>query len=91
MVLLGIAAVAMLLNDVVLALVAFVIFPLVFVINLAYQRRLSPLAMRAQRLRAEVSEVAHESFDGALVVKTLGREETRRSGSRRRPASCATP
>ena len=79
-VLLGIAAVAMLLNDVVMALVAFVIFPLVFVINLAYQRRLSPLAMRAQRLRAEVSEVAHESFDGALVVKTLGREgdETQR-------------
>ena len=29
---------------------------------------------RAQQLRAEVSEVAHESFDGALVVKTLGRE-----------------
>jgi ABC-type multidrug transport system fused ATPase/permease subunit len=28
----------------------------------------------AQQLRAEVSEVAHESFDGALVVKTLGRE-----------------
>jgi ABC-type multidrug transport system fused ATPase/permease subunit len=25
-------------------------------------------------LRAELSEVAHESFDGALVVKTLGRE-----------------
>ena len=31
-------------------------------------------------LRAEVSEIAHESFDAALVVKTLGREadETRR-------------
>jgi ABC-type multidrug transport system fused ATPase/permease subunit len=29
---------------------------------------------RAQALRGEVSEVAHESFDGALVVKTLGRE-----------------
>jgi ATP-binding cassette, subfamily B, bacterial len=83
-VLLVIAGVAMLLNDVVLALVAFVIFPLVFVINLAYQRRLSPLAMRAQQLRAEVSEVAHESFDGALVVKTLGREadETRRFADR---------
>jgi ATP-binding cassette, subfamily B, bacterial len=83
-VLLVIAGVAILLNDVVLALVAFVIFPLVFVINLAYQRRLSPLAMRAQQLRAEVSEVAHESFDGALVVKTLGREadETRRFADR---------
>ena len=27
-----------------------------------------------QALRAELSEVAHESFDGALVVKSLGRE-----------------
>ena len=27
---------------------------------------------RAQALRAELSEVAHESFDGALVVKTPG-------------------
>ena len=30
----------------------------------------SPLMTRAQALRAELSEVAHESFDGALVVKT---------------------
>jgi ABC-type multidrug transport system fused ATPase/permease subunit len=30
---------------------------------------------RAQQLRAEVSEIAHESFDAALVVKTLGRED----------------
>jgi ABC-type multidrug transport system fused ATPase/permease subunit len=29
----------------------------------------------AQQLRAEVSEIAHESFDAALVVKTLGRED----------------
>ena len=29
---------------------------------------------KAQELRAEVSEIAHESFDGAMVVKTLGRE-----------------
>jgi ATP-binding cassette, subfamily B, bacterial len=86
LVLLVIAGIALLLNDVVLALVAFVIFPLVFVINLAYQRRLSPLSMRAQQLRAEVSEVAHESFDGALVVKTLGREaaETERFARRAR-------
>ena len=34
----------------------------------------SPLMTRAQELRAEVSEIAHESFDGAMVVKTLGRE-----------------
>jgi len=52
------------------------------VINVAYQRRMSPLAARAQALRAEVSAIAHESFDGALVVKALGREdeETERFG-----------
>ena len=40
---------------------------------------------------AEVSAIAHESFDGALVVKTMGREARRdRRGSARGPASCAT-
>ncbi len=60
--------------DVVLALVGMLVFPLVVVANLAYQRLASPLMTRAQGLRAEVSDIAHESFDGALVVKTLGRE-----------------
>lgn len=68
------AAVAMVITDPVLALVGFLIFPAIAVLNLVYQRKLSPLATRAQQLRAEVSEIAHESFDGALVVKTLGRE-----------------
>ncbi|WP_344967466.1 ABC transporter ATP-binding protein [Streptosporangium fragile] len=69
------AAVALVLTDPVLALVGFLIFPAIAVLNLVYQRRLNPLATRAQQLRAEVSEIAHESFDGALVVKTLGRED----------------
>ncbi|MFB9889831.1 ABC transporter ATP-binding protein [Planobispora takensis] len=69
------AAVAMVITDPVLAVVGFLIFPAIALMNLVYQRRLSPLATRAQQLRAEVSEIAHESFDGALVVKTLGREE----------------
>jgi ATP-binding cassette subfamily B protein len=30
---------------------------------------------RIQKLRSEVSDVAHESFDGALTVKSLGRED----------------
>lgn len=78
------AAVAMMLTDPVLALVGFLIFPAVAVLNLVYQRRLSPLATRAQQLRAEVSEIAHESFDGALVVKTLGRESLETERFRRR-------
>ena len=69
-----VAGIALVLTDPVLSLVGFAIFPLIFVLNVVYQRRLSPLATRAQQLRAEVSGVAHESFDGALVVKTLGRE-----------------
>ena len=69
-----IAIVQMLLADVVLALVGLLVFPAVMVANVLYQRAASPLMTRAQQLRAEVSEIAHESFDGAMVVKTLGRE-----------------
>jgi ATP-binding cassette subfamily B protein len=74
LVMLFVSGVALVLTDPVLSLVGFTIFPLIFALNVVYQRRLSPLATRAQQLRAEVSGVAHESFDGALVVKTLGRE-----------------
>ncbi|MEU8378323.1 ABC transporter ATP-binding protein [Streptosporangium sp. NPDC048865] len=70
------ATVATMAVDPVLALLGFLIFPAIAVLNFVYQRRLSPLVTRAQRLRAEVSEIAHESFEGALVVKTLGREDT---------------
>ncbi|NKZ07506.1 ABC transporter ATP-binding protein [Actinomadura latina] len=69
-----ISAVSILATDVVVAAVGFLVFPAVALINVVYQRRLSPVATRAQQLRAEVSEVAHESFEGGLVVKTLGRE-----------------
>jgi ATP-binding cassette subfamily B protein len=60
--------------DLVLTLVGLVVFPALFVINVFYQRWLSPKVAHAQSLRGSVSAVAHESFDGALVVKSLGRE-----------------
>lgn len=69
-----IAVVQMLLADLVMAIVGLLVFPAVVIANLAYQRLASPLMTHAQGLRAEVSEIAHESFDGAMVVKTLGRE-----------------
>ena len=62
-------------TDPVLALVGGVIFPLIAVLNVVYSRRLAPMMIRAQELRAEVSGLAHESFDGALTVKVLGRAE----------------
>ncbi|MEO3938775.1 ABC transporter ATP-binding protein [Dermatophilaceae bacterium Soc4.6] len=69
------AGVQMLVVDVFLAIVGFTVFPLLFLANIAFQRRMSPKATRAQQLRAEVSEVAHESFEAGLVVKSLGRED----------------
>ena len=84
LVMVAITVVALFLTDPLLALVGLVVFPLVFVANAAYSRVMSPRMARAQQLRAEVSEIAHESFDAALVVKTLGREadETARFGAR---------
>ena len=81
---LAITGVALVLTDPVLAVVGFVVFPVIFAVNFAYSRRMAPRMTRAQQLRAEVSEVAHESFDGALVVKTLGREDEETDRFRRR-------
>jgi len=74
-VMLVITVVALVRTDPVLSIVGLVVFPAVFMLNFIYSRRMSPRMTHAQQLRAEVSGVAHESFDGALVVKTLGREQ----------------
>ncbi|WP_347060374.1 ABC transporter ATP-binding protein [Blastococcus sp. HT6-30] len=76
LVMIATTSVALLLTDPLLALVGLVVFPLVFAANVVYSQVMSPRMQRAQQLRAEVSEIAHESFDAALVVKTLGREDT---------------
>ncbi len=69
-----IAIAQMLFTDLVMALVGLLVFPLVMIVNVVFQRLSSPIFTRIQALRAELSEIAHESFDGAMVVKTLGRE-----------------
>jgi ATP-binding cassette subfamily B protein len=93
-VMLAVAAVSMVAADPVLALVGLGVFPLVFAVNVVYQRFMSPRVTRGQQLRAEVSDVAHESFEGALVIKSMGREsaETERfavSAHRLRDANVA--
>jgi ABC-type multidrug transport system fused ATPase/permease subunit len=75
LVMVAITVVALVLTDPLLAIVGLVVFPLVFAVNAVYSQVMSPRMQRAQQLRAEVSEIAHESFDAALVVKTLGRED----------------
>ena len=57
-----------------LALIAAVVFPALALISRIYTRRVEKPSAEVQRRVGEVSEVAHESFDGAVVVKTLGRE-----------------
>lgn len=83
-VMLLLAVLDMFLTDTVLALIGVLLFPAVIALNAVYTRYAGPRFARAQELRAHVAEVAHESFDGALVVKTLGREgsETARFAER---------
>jgi ABC-type multidrug transport system fused ATPase/permease subunit len=57
-----------------LALVGLVLFPSLALMNRSFARRMEGPAQRAQEDIGDVSAVAHESIDGALVVKTLGRE-----------------
>nr|WP_255480065.1 ABC transporter ATP-binding protein [Quadrisphaera sp. RL12-1S] len=71
-VLIGVAGAAMVAADPVLGGIGLVVVPALVVANAAYSRAMSPKVRRVQRLRGEVSAVAHESFEGALVVKTLG-------------------
>ena len=53
---------------------------------------MSPRVTRAQQLRADVSEVAHESFEAALIVKSPGpRGPGGRALRRGDRTSCATP
>ncbi len=69
-----IAIAQMFVADAVLALIGLLVFPAVVVVTVRYQHHSSPLMTRAQALRGQLSGIAHESFEGAQVVKTLGRE-----------------
>jgi ABC-type multidrug transport system fused ATPase/permease subunit len=73
-VLIVLAMIQLIAADLFLALIAAVIFPTLAVMNRNFATRMQGPARRAQERIGEVSAVAHESIDGALVVKTLGRE-----------------
>jgi ATP-binding cassette, subfamily B, bacterial len=57
-----------------LAIVALILIPLMFFAQRMYTVVIEEPALTFRRALAEVSTIAHESFDGAIVVKTLGRE-----------------
>lgn len=74
-VMIGVAAVALFRIDALLAVTALAVLPLAVIANLVFQRYMSPAITRAQQLRAEVADIAHESFEAALLVKSLGTED----------------
>jgi ABC-type multidrug transport system fused ATPase/permease subunit len=69
-----IASVELILTDPFLAIVGGGILPALAVMNRVYSDKVEPAATAAQQKVGEVAAVVHESIDGALVVKTLGRE-----------------
>lgn len=74
-VLVVVATVTLVIIHPLVALVGVVLFPTLVVLSQIYTGRVEEPAARAQQGVGDVSAVAHESFEGALVVKTLGREE----------------
>ena len=72
---LGAAAVWLFLADPVLAALGMLVIPAILVLNLAFQRRVEHPTTLGQERLGDMSAVAHESFDGALVVKALQAEE----------------
>ncbi len=70
-----VALMSLLLIHPLMALVAAVLFPALAAINHFYTRLVHGPAAEAQHAVGRVSSIAHESFDGVLVVKALGREQ----------------
>jgi ABC-type multidrug transport system fused ATPase/permease subunit len=56
-----------------IALIAVVLFPLLAAMNKAYSQRVVMPASSVQESVGNTSSLVHESFDGILVVKSLGR------------------
>ncbi|WP_420807826.1 ABC transporter ATP-binding protein [Antribacter gilvus] len=73
-VMIGVAVGMLLATDPWLALAALIVVPVTVAVNAYYQKHMSPAVTRAQQLRGDVADVAHESFEAALLVKSLGTE-----------------
>jgi ATP-binding cassette subfamily B protein len=72
---LGATVVWLFLADPFLATLGLLVVPAILVLNLVFQRRVERPATLGQERLGDMSAVAHESFDGALVVKALQAEE----------------
>jgi len=68
------ALTALVLADPFLAAIGLIVVPVTVLMNRTFAARMVDPAQRGLERVSEVSAVAHESIDGALIVKTLGRE-----------------
>ena len=68
------ALISLFLVDWTFAVVALILFPALTVLNRRYTARVHAPMTEVQERLGNISSIAHESFDGALVVKTLGLE-----------------
>lgn len=75
LVIIAVSMVQLALVDPAIMLIGVALFPSLALLNRYYTRRVEHPAARAQAQVGAVSSVAHESFEGVLVVKTLGLEE----------------
>lgn len=74
LVLVAVAVVTLFIIHPLIALLGVALFPLLLALSQIYTSRVEAPSARAQQAVGDVASVAHESFEGALVVKTLGRE-----------------
>jgi ABC-type multidrug transport system fused ATPase/permease subunit len=68
------ALISLIAADPYLTVIGLLVIPTLGFLNRSFAKRMQGPAQRAQERIGDVSAVAHESVDGALVVKTLGRE-----------------
>ena len=76
MVLLVVASGWLLATDLFLGAIGLVLLPSALILNVWFQARLEIPANEAQEAYGELSAVAYESIDGAMLVKTLGAEQS---------------
>lgn len=76
MCLLVFASISLAVLDPLLLLIGLALFPTLVVMNHVYSTRVEAPSARAQAGVGNVSSIAHESFEGALIVKLLGLENT---------------
>ncbi|MEK7410011.1 MAG: ABC transporter ATP-binding protein [Actinomycetota bacterium] len=73
-VMLVVSGIWLLVVDIPLGLLAVVVFPLLLLMNVGYQRRIDDVYRTAQDELGLLSEAVHESFDGIMIVKAFGAE-----------------